>query len=290
METRWTDDPQNNLRVGYGDSGLLSIGATSYTNDGRAVLTLNPDLIDGGVILQIPFDPSVARTPRHEVGTRSLGWNIPTGNHSSPLMETQSHEGSGHVMEPQLGDIIGAWHLFGPAANAENTAPDAPTSMQFDATPAGVEVTWGEPRITGGLPVTGYTVNGPSEQATTERRHTYPGLTPGQSYNFYVQATNSAGTGLENRRTNFRVPDVLWAFAFPEPTITHTRVATVDHTVNAGDAAWAFDIPQTDHEEIRYLPCQPCRCNVGIRTARAGHHLSPDDGARGGRWRGIVDL
>ena len=238
------DDPDNAIRVGYGDSGVLSLGATSYTNDGtKAALTLNPNLIDGGVILGISFDPSVARTPRHEVG-HLIGLDHPDGNHSSPLMETQSHEGSGHVMEPQTGDIIGAQHLFGPATNAENTAPDVPTSMQISALPSGVEVAWGEPSITGGLPITGYIVNGPSEQTTTERRYTYTGLIPGESFDFYVQATNSAGTGLESRRVNFRVPDVTWAFAVPEPTVGRTP-----KLVDAGNAVWTFDLPEpsVDH-------------------------------------------
>ena len=39
--------------------------------------------------------------------------------------------------------------------------------------------------------------------------------------------------------------DASWAFAIPEPTVTHTPAALPnDHAVNAGDAAFAFSIPQ----------------------------------------------
>ena len=38
---------------------------------------------------------------------------------------------------------------------------------------------------------------------------------------------------------------VAWAFALPQPTVTHTRAAgTVDHAVNAGTVSFAFHLPQ----------------------------------------------
>ena len=38
--------------------------------------------------------------------------------------------------------------------------------------------------------------------------------------------------------------DAAFAFAVPEPTVTHVPVVTNDHAVNAGDAAFAFALPQ----------------------------------------------
>ena len=39
--------------------------------------------------------------------------------------------------------------------------------------------------------------------------------------------------------------DAAFAFALPQPTVTHTTaVATTDHAVNAGDAAFAFALPE----------------------------------------------
>ena len=38
--------------------------------------------------------------------------------------------------------------------------------------------------------------------------------------------------------------DAAFAFTVPQPTITHTQAATNDHAVNAGDASFAFAVPQ----------------------------------------------
>ena len=38
--------------------------------------------------------------------------------------------------------------------------------------------------------------------------------------------------------------DLNWGFDVPRPSVTHTTVSTQDHAVNAGEAAWTFDLPQ----------------------------------------------
>ena len=40
--------------------------------------------------------------------------------------------------------------------------------------------------------------------------------------------------------------DVAWAFDLPQPTVTHTPFAPVitDHAVDAGALAWAFNLPE----------------------------------------------
>ena len=37
---------------------------------------------------------------------------------------------------------------------------------------------------------------------------------------------------------------VSWAFALPQPSVTHTTPQPIDHAVNAGDVAWVFDLPE----------------------------------------------
>ena len=47
---------------------------------------------------------------------------------------------------------------------------------------------------------------------------------------------------------------VSWAFALPQPTITHTSPVPVDHAVDAGDASWAIDLPQPTVTHTSVLP------------------------------------
>ena len=48
---------------------------------------------------------------------------------------------------------------------------------------------------------------------------------------------------------------VSWAFALPEPTVTHTpAAATTDHAVDAGGVSWAFNLPQPTVTHVSLVP------------------------------------
>ena len=47
--------------------------------------------------------------------------------------------------------------------------------------------------------------------------------------------------------------DISWAFALPEPTVTHIR-AIINHAVDAGGVSWTFDIPQATVTHTSLMP------------------------------------
>ena len=65
-------------------------------------------------------------------------------------------------------------------------------------------------------------------------------------------------------RTGVDAGDVNWAFAIPEPTVSHTQPTSVD----AGDVSWAVDIPQPTVTHT-----QPARVDAGDITL--GPSISP---------------
>ena len=83
--------------------------------------------------------------------------------------------------------------------SADITAPDPPMAVQATAGAESAVVTWSPSGVTGGSPVTGFTVtstpDGKSCTATAfEVSCSVLGLTDGQAYTFVVTATNHAGT------------------------------------------------------------------------------------------------
>ena len=48
--------------------------------------------------------------------------------------------------------------------------------------------------------------------------------------------------------------DAAFAFALPQPTVTHTTLAPTGHAVNAGDAAFAFALPEPT---VTYISATP---------------------------------
>ena len=57
-----------------------------------------------------------------------------------------------------------------------------------------------------------------------------------------LSVTHTAADGAVDHSVNAGV--VAFAFNIQQPTITHTLRVTADHAVNAGDASWAFNILQ----------------------------------------------
>ena len=210
--TEVADDPQNNIRVGEAFLGISIIGDTGFTNDGRCVLVLNPDLIDD----------HITRTPRHEAG-HVLGLDHPTGNRTETLMETQSHADVGGISIPRAGDLIGSWHLWGPAGNAPNTPPDVPASFELGATEGGgFEVGYSAPLISGGQPVLDYSVHGPTTAVVTGESHTFTGLAENVANTFFVTARNSLGAGLDTPHVSGRSLGADNALIFDRDNVAKT--------------------------------------------------------------------
>ena len=64
------------------------------------------------------------------------------------------------------------------------------------------------------------------------------GLTDTDSVDVTIQ--NVVGPTYHTVNADF----VAWAFALPQPTITHTSILPQDYAVNAGNVTWAFVLPQ----------------------------------------------
>lgn len=93
-----------------------------------------------------------------------------------------------------------------------NTVPGAPTNVSATADVNTVKVSFAAPANNGGSPITTYTIQ-PNPACstcgglTTSGTSTVvTGLTPGQSYNFSVVATNAVGTGSPSVSSNLVVP------------------------------------------------------------------------------------
>ena len=81
--------------------------------------------------------------------------------------------------------------------------PGAVIDFTATAGNAQVSLTWNEPTDNGGFEITGYelTMNNWADKVTkttSERSHTYTGLTNGTEYTFKVRAVNANGTGKES--------------------------------------------------------------------------------------------
>ena len=62
--------------------------------------------------------------------------------------------------------------------------------------------------------------------------------------------------------------NVLWSFAVPQPSVTHTLRVPVDHAVDAGDVAWSFTVPQPT---ITHTPPQGGQSQVIILQVGTGN-------------------
>ena len=119
--------------------------------------------------------------------------------------------------------------------------PGAPTGLTVTSDPAGstATVTWSPPSSDGGSPILGYVAG---RSGTTSRQDvaatsaTWTGLTPGASYDFFVDARNAVGTG----------PAASVTFTMPAPgTPGPPRDVTVTPAANGRSATVTWSPPSS---------------------------------------------
>ena len=142
-----------NIRVGFGTypiAGVNPIGWAARSNASQGVIVYGETRIT----------PYLERTPDHEVG-HILGLLHPDdrggGDYVDTIMETLNHSFK-RASTIQLGDRIGAMHVWGAVDGAEIIAPDNPHTVQGLPGSGTATLAWSVPVIDGGAAIEGYRV------------------------------------------------------------------------------------------------------------------------------------
>ena len=203
------DSANNNLRVGYSTPEQFGT-APGFVTYGLSFGSLTP-LINGVYIgfAETHFDAQGPWVQRHEIG-HMLGLWHPIGSVTETIMETLGSSTTFPV-DAQLGDKIGAWHLYGAASGAASTAPDAVRDFTAAAGILRNDLAWDVPLIDGGSSITGYLVTRTSGGVTTTvtvtgTSYAHTGLGAHAVWSYKVEAVNLQGDGL------------------PSPTLTRTAL------------------------------------------------------------------
>ena len=220
------------LFSGYRTPGAIKVGATpigtnpaaQYTPNAEdpllyrniLVTTLSPESSDPAptttTVTANPTAPTIGQSVTYTATVTTTGSGDPTGSVSfadgtaslcpgagltvsSPDTATctVTYDGGG-VTATYSGDVDN-----GPSSSTLDLVPSPPTGVTATAGAGSALVSWTAPTVTGGSPVSGYTVTASgdsgSETCTAGTTScTVVGLTNGTSYTFTVTATNSAGT------------------------------------------------------------------------------------------------
>ena len=166
--------------------------------DGRAVLTWEPPLDDGGTEI-------AGYEYRHAAGDSvpaDAAWNS-AGTELTATLDRLAN-GKTHSFEVRALNLVGA----GPAARASAvlpTVPEAPVGLTATAGDAQVALAWEAPATDGGAEIIDYEYRfavGPNPPAGAAWRSAGPdlgetvtGLANGEAYAFEVRAVNSLGAG-----------------------------------------------------------------------------------------------
>jgi titin len=109
--------------------------------------------------------------------------------------------GTSYGLEVRAVNGVGGGAVAGPLATIPVTVPGAPTGVSATAGNGSISVGWTAPAVTGGSPVTGYTVTvspGGATASCSASPCSVTGLTNGTASTTTVHATNAAGNSVES--------------------------------------------------------------------------------------------
>ena len=188
------------------------------------------------------------------------------------------------------------------------TAPGTPTGVTATAGDAQASVSWTAPLITGGAPITGYTVTsspgGKTATTTGATTATVTGLTNDTAYTFTVTATNTAGTGPASAPSGSITPKLVrvgsgYVAVAPKRVLdTRTGVGAPKAKIGAGRSvrltvpglpagttAVTLNVTATNPTATSYVSVFPAGTNrpsaSNLNVVRRSDH--PEPGHRGGR-------
>ena len=223
--------------LGVGGTSSESISLTALTQGtyyyGATVDDVNGELDlsnnASGAVTIIVVEPTVTTDHAVNAGAASWAFALP-----QPMVTITAHVVNDHAVN--AGNV--SWAVAIPQPTVTHVAAGAPDFLTYLWTSNGggvfanatlKDTTWTAPDVTLETVVT-----------LTLLVTDSGGLTDTDSVDVTVQDV----VGPRDHAVD--AGDVTWAYALPQPTVTHTPATpvTTDHAVNAGAASWAFAIPQ----------------------------------------------
>ncbi|EPR76563.1 fibronectin type III [Leifsonia rubra CMS 76R] len=240
---------------------------TGYALQVRAVTEIGSGPASATTIVapaSAPAAPSIAVTARNSSVSVAFTWGTDggspvtqleytiddgsswksTGTLSSPFTIGGLNNGTVYTIRLRAVNAIGNGAPSVLASTTPRTVPGAPGSVVAASNSASADVTWVAPAVTGGAPITGYTVSAYTSSASTTAVSTcstsgatscsLPSLTNGTQYYVGVTATNTAGAGAASAPRVLVTPLVRPA----EPTLNSLSVGdgSISAAFTAGNA------------------------------------------------------
>jgi FtsP/CotA-like multicopper oxidase with cupredoxin domain len=173
--------------------GAPTIGTATGANNSATVTFTPPASNGGGAITGYTATSAPGNRTATGTGSPITVTNLTQGTYYTFTVTARNAAGTGPASAPSASVAVGAW-------------PNAPTAITATAL-AGrqARVTFTPPTVTGGFPISSYTVTsipGGLTATGTESPLTVTGLTAGAGYRFTVTATTAAGTGGPSGQSN----------------------------------------------------------------------------------------
>ena len=231
----------------FGNTAIVDVNGiailTMIPPDAPTLDSVNPSVGSLALVWSAPADTGTGSVTgysiQYKLGTSStwVDWTFSGTSTSTTITGLQT--GTSYDVRIAAKNVIGTGEYVESTVSTGATVPEAPQSLTLTPTGGQIKATWTAPSVTGGSPITGYSVQykvGTSNtwiawtHSGTATTATITGLTNGTEYDVRVAAKNLIGTGTayvsESATPNIRLD---------APSNITTTPGTDNITVNWGD-------------------------------------------------------